>query len=536
MNSYKKQKKETLLYSKFKIKDHENKYSEILYTKQINDNISENDFFENYIKKRKPVKFRYIADNINEKNLEFKFKAFKPKNLIKTLNFKDEIKVEEKENFGFGNKKKKKITIEELFESFENSKGKYYLTTQYSDDSSSNESDIENESYDSLQSKNSLIQNQEFNKKEIKQQENTENNSNNSSESEIFEIDDCHDDFNDYASDESFIDNELKLTYSEATDRLKSLFQKPLTNLAVNQNILPIEFKLFKNLILQQINIWIGSIEKKQNDNFVIDKNVSDLNLGKYIPGPISGTSSGLHHDYADNLYFVISGRKRFTIFDPSSAPYLYTHGNISTIYENGVINYKNEGNYSDWKCIRSDGAILEEVLSWKLSKFDCVNEKNLEKKKLLEQLNSLSSEKINDDSEKLRKKNDVKNPINFSKISPTLLHIDDFENDEDKKKLSNICNKHFPGFLNLKKYTIYLETNDILYLPAGWFHEVTSFSSDNNSDDKFSDVHIAINYWFNPPDNDEFENPYKDDYWVDDWKRSNKSIELLKQGKIKFL
>ena len=40
------------------------------------------------------------------------------------------------------------------------------------------------------------------------------------------------------------------------------------------------------------------------------------------------------------------------------------------------------------------------------------------------------------------------------------------------------------------------LQAGQILYLPAGWFHEVTSFSTAS------SQTHLALNYWFQPPDN----------------------------------
>ena len=52
------------------------------------------------------------------------------------------------------------------------------------------------------------------------------------------------------------------------------------------------------------------------------------------------GTSSGLHHDFHDNLYVLLKGRKRFTLFAPSDAQYLYTRGELKTVHPNGVINY----------------------------------------------------------------------------------------------------------------------------------------------------------------------------------------------------
>jgi len=55
-----------------------------------------------------------------------------------------------------------------------------------------------------------------------------------------------------------------------------------------------------------------------------------------------AGSSSGLHHDYHDNLYCLLKGRKRFRIFPPDMADQLHTHGEIYKIHPNGRIVYKN--------------------------------------------------------------------------------------------------------------------------------------------------------------------------------------------------
>lgn len=56
-----------------------------------------------------------------------------------------------------------------------------------------------------------------------------------------------------------------------------------------------------------------------------------------------------------------------------------------------------------------------------------------------------------------------------------------------------------------------------MLFVPAGWFHEVTSFSSPT------SPTHLALNYWCHPPDNldpgtDGFLQPYRSNYWPEVW------------------
>lgn len=64
----------------------------------------------------------------------------------------------------------------------------------------------------------------------------------------------------------------------------------------------------------------------------------------------------------------------------------------------------------------------------------------------------------------------------------------------------------------------------DLLYLPAGWFHNVTSKNllaaeSENDS----SAYHLAMNYWFHPPNNLDagasgFAKPYARDFWPKKW------------------
>lgn len=76
----------------------------------------------------------------------------------------------------------------------------------------------------------------------------------------------------------------------------------------------PNTLTLMGNLIPYQHNMWLGH--------------------------SINGTSTGLHHDYHDNFYFTIRGRKIFRLYSPRCAEILETVGNISKIHENGLISY----------------------------------------------------------------------------------------------------------------------------------------------------------------------------------------------------
>lgn len=139
------------------------------------------------------------------------------------------------------------------------------------------------------------------------------------------------------SSSESFgCGNEEMITFSEFLDSLDSdtetafylttqeLFythegQPSLTSPPVDGLIgdFPWVPKLCGNLIPQNINLWFGSSK---------------------LP-----TSSGLHHDFHDNLYILLRGEKQITLFSPEEAHNMYTEGEIVRIYPNGRINYKNQ-------------------------------------------------------------------------------------------------------------------------------------------------------------------------------------------------
>lgn len=56
-----------------------------------------------------------------------------------------------------------------------------------------------------------------------------------------------------------------------------------------------------------------------------------------------AGASSGLHHDFHDNLYVLLQGRKRFRLYPPRAAPHMYTQGRLRHIHRNGRIVYEGQ-------------------------------------------------------------------------------------------------------------------------------------------------------------------------------------------------
>jgi Cupin-like domain len=90
--------------------------------------------------------------------------------------------------------------------------------------------------------------------------------------------------------------------------------------------------------------------------------------------------------------------------------------------------------------------------------------------------------------------------PDNFSKINPC---------QRDQTALHN----EFPSYAQCPQVMVHLKAGQMLYLPAGWFHEVTSKSSSSSLGGQ---CHMALNYWYHPPDAlHDFDNPYQDsDFW----------------------
>ena len=73
---------------------------------------------------------------------------------------------------------------------------------------------------------------------------------------------------------------------------------------------LPVRPRIMGALVPHAINLWLGA--------------------------SVDGTSSGLHHDFHDNLYVLLSGTKRFRLWPPSDAPRMYTHGTVEHVHANG--------------------------------------------------------------------------------------------------------------------------------------------------------------------------------------------------------
>lgn len=347
-----------------------------------------------------------------------------------------------------------------------------------------------------------------------------------------------------------------------------SLVSTPLSKL---MHDLPWRPSLCGNLITQNINLWFGSSRQP--------------------------STSGLHHDFHDNLYIVLRGEKRITLFSPAEYRGMYTVGEIVKMHPNGRINYSGQlteadgSDQSSMKAVKASSLLetaaeklskaeiagentddiedeideaLEEALNAEMEDQcsgseeenfddadddegdedfeveDVIDEDSDEEKEDMQDeacSSSLGKRKIQDEEEEeslprfirkllksesssssssikeIGKKKQQGPPSNFSRVNT--------ENSKDEE---------FPLFRDAltRKLEVTVKAGEMLYIPAGWFHEVRSISLSCPDGGPVPEGavplpspgpgHMAVNYWFHPPDNHDFRKPYTSEFWLKDW------------------
>ena len=104
--------------------------------------------------------------------------------------------------------------------------------------------------------------------------------------------------------------------------------------------------------------------------------------------------------------------------------------------------------------------------------------------------------------------------PTNFSLVDP--IALGPLQQEQLKSKYPTVASSN-AAFAELN-------AGDALYLPASWFHEVRSFGQEEG--------HLALNYWFHPPDNiegtekDAFATPYSSTVWQHEWNARHEKEE----------
>jgi hypothetical protein len=255
----------------------------------------------------------------------------------------------------------------------------------------------------------------------------------------------------------------------------------PCQQLLEKGHILP-TLPLAGNLILQSCNIWMGAAVK---------------------------SASGLHHDYHDNFYLLLAGRKQFRLYAPGDAESMSLYGSIERIHHNGLISYESNPSRADGTPLVEEGTDDDEDVNYN-DDDDSEEEVVLGKGFDYQSDGSgdgddeaFGGQEVDDYDDLFAGKDEASaggdapesatnetsspgRPDHFSSIDPR----DD--------KLSE-------QFKSCQECIVDLEAGQCLYIPAGYLHFVTSSCESKNP-------HLALNYWYHPPDQlDQFKVPYRE-------------------------
>ena len=303
----------------------------------------------------------------------------------------------------------------------------------------------------------------------------------------------------------------------------------PVTQLVMAGQV-PVRPKLLGNLVPMNLNVWMGNTKE--------------------------GTCSGLHHDFHDNLYVLARGRKRFELYSPADAPFMYTVGALAKVHANGRINYEGFPTNADGSEVGSLEALLasesKEAAETELAAAEAaVARGDKGARKRLERAeealdaalgNVLDAGDFDDfDEEEGEADRDDYEEDEEEGEGEGEGESDIDENDEEqappKAKRAKIDAADptqtplnfsrvrldmpidkvaFPLFGKAKRMTVEIAAGEMLFLPAGWFHCVTSYNGAAR-DAEFSG-HLAFNYWMHPPDTMDFDKPYSSPFWQRDW------------------
>lgn len=286
------------------------------------------------------------------------------------------------------------------------------------------------------------------------------------------------------------------------------------------------------------------------------------FNYNLWLGASQDGTSSGLHHDFHDNLYVLLAGRKHFRLFAPADAERMYTVGPICRVHPNGRINYQHE-------CTEADGANPQAMeamaastrLDAAMARAHTHTHTNKDEGDFPQQgddeeaieaaLEAVLAAEMEGDFDRSFDDRVEPSSEEDEEFAGAPTHTNKEEgkagqqtelpaSQDPPKNFSRIgtCKrpdlKPYPLFQGAKGAQFEVLAGQMLYLPAGWFHEVTSLSSAPSAQPPSSSAatspappcpvppappfHMAFNYWFHPPDALDFDRPYSSTFWQAEW------------------
>jgi hypothetical protein len=195
------------------------------------------------------------------------------------------------------------------------------------------------------------------------------------------------------------------------------------------------------------------------------------------------------------------------------------TYGVIDRIHHNGVISYKGSETHADGtpafieSFLGSDNDEWHEEEDSEEDEVEVVLGKGFDYSSSEEGDEAFGEENGHDDFNEIMGTNQVEDSVTNEKEDADDVRPNSFSRIDAKNTKEN------QDFRKCEEVVVDLSSGDVLYLPAGFFHSVTSFSNNKNEGSPanknastFSGLrpHMALNYWYHPPDClDSFESPY---------------------------
>lgn len=254
----------------------------------------------------------------------------------------------------------------------------------------------------------------------------------------------------------------------------------------------------------------------------LLGKSLVPFQYNMWLGGRQQRTNTPLHHDFHDNIYFLVRGQKEFRLFPPAEYTRCLPAGSVkeATLHRNGLISYG--------PGIREDGAVVDVAREWKVADL----ERRLESGEF-----------------KMSKQEEARARHELDTLQDQMLeevlgeHVGKANRKLQKKTGKNKGGGDSPSKAVAKDHfcvksaeeigdflTVKLKAGEMFFMPAGWFHEVHSWTEGHSASSEKSDVHLALNAWFHPPmSRSSLEQPYEDGFFRA-WYEKQATGELAKE------
>jgi Cupin-like domain len=267
----------------------------------------------------------------------------------------------------------------------------------------------------------------------------------------------------------------------------------------------------------------------------------SPVATGGEAVGAPRPSCSGLHHDFHDNFNVPLVGTKVWTLYPPTEYPHIPLFGTVHGLHGfNGLLCYRDN-------VTRADGVPLSVLLRDDDQDEDEEEDDTEDATGAFGNPDGEDSDDDDDDEEDggegdegdstgdASNRVDDENSHEAPKKGLASTDAGDHDNQRRPNSFSPVdmtlsaedrAKKH-PDFCPRREINVVVRAGEALYLPASWFHTVSSSAADVGSEttDAVSSraaptaphppYHLAVNYWYHPPDQDNFRQPYRNDYWA---------------------